>query len=85
MKGVALCRSNRQEEAIKIFDLLLQAEATELDVVLTNKGNAFGELGNWHAALACYERAISVNPNYAPAQRQLAWIMNRLHQGPEPS
>jgi serine/threonine protein kinase len=85
MKAVALCRSGRQRDAIPIFDILLRTEAIELDIVWTNKGNALGELGNWHEALACYECAITANPSYAPAQRQRAWIMSRLQERPERS
>jgi serine/threonine protein kinase len=78
MKAVALCRAGRQREAIPIFDMLLKTEATELDVVWTNKGNALAELGNLEEALTCYERAILENPNYASAQRQREWVAKQL-------
>jgi tetratricopeptide (TPR) repeat protein len=80
LKAVALCRSGRQREAIPMFDILLQGDGTDLDVIWTNKGNALSELGSWREALECYECAIAENPNYAPAQRRRQWVINQLQE-----
>jgi tetratricopeptide (TPR) repeat protein len=83
MKAVALCRAGRQSEAIPMFDVLLNEGSTDPDVVWTNKGNALAELGKLERALACFEQALKLNTNYAPARRQREWVMNALEQRSE--
>jgi serine/threonine protein kinase len=85
MKAVALCRAGRQGEAIPMFDVLLNEGSTDPDVVWTNKGNALAELEKLEDALACFEQALKLNANYAPARRQREWVMNALVRSSEGS
>ena len=78
VKAVALCRLNRQREAIPLFDSLLAVGPAEADVLWTNKGNALAELGDWKSALACFERALAVNSGYEPARSQRAVTLRQL-------
>jgi tetratricopeptide (TPR) repeat protein len=78
MKAIVLCRSGRQREAIPLFDMLLANSTTDMDVLWANKGNALAELGKWSDALSCYDRALAVNPNYAPARSQHDLVVREL-------
>lgn len=74
-KAIALCRMDRQEDAIALFDLLLKRASQETDVIWANKGRALAELERWHEALPCFDRALEINPDYAPASAMRTWLL----------
>jgi tetratricopeptide (TPR) repeat protein len=40
-----------------------------------NRGNAYGKLGQFDKAVAAYSKAIELDPKYAPAHNNLAWLL----------
>lgn len=78
MKAVTLCRLNKQEEAIQIFDAILAKQPAETAVVLTNKGNAFLEMNKSEQALSCFDHALELDPAYVQAWGRRAAVMELL-------
>lgn len=62
------------------IDLLRQAAATAPDSVEAHQslGVAYKQLGQWGDAAQSFERAISVDPNYAPSYFELAELSQSL-------
>jgi tetratricopeptide (TPR) repeat protein len=76
--GVGLCSVNRQEDAIPVFDMALNFEHKEAEVLWSNKGRALAELGKSEMALDCYEEALRIEPTYALALVQSADLKHEL-------
>jgi tetratricopeptide (TPR) repeat protein len=74
-KAAALCRMDRPAEAIPLFDLLTKSQIDEIYVVWANRGQALAELERWDEALASFDRAIEINPDYLPASKMRAWLL----------
>jgi tetratricopeptide (TPR) repeat protein len=75
MRGCIACLKTRGDS-----DLLLENASTDMDVFWTNKGRALAELGNWSAALECFDRALQVNSNYGAALSQRAFALKQLQK-----
>ncbi len=53
----------------------LKSTNQEAEVIWTNKGIALAELERWNEALPCFERALQINPEYAPASGMHSWLL----------
>jgi tetratricopeptide (TPR) repeat protein/S1-C subfamily serine protease len=62
-KGLILYRYKKYQDAIAIYDLIIQEQPGS--VVYNNRGNAKYDSGNKQAAIIDYDRAIQINLNYA--------------------
>lgn len=62
----------------------LLGKAVEIDpghaTVFFNRGNALCELGQWEAALACYDRVIALKSDHADAHYNRGTVLARLRQ-----
>ena len=65
--AILLAANGVYEQAIALFKRLLQSNAAEKDVLLTNIGNAYKDAGQNERALKYFQAAIDHNPAYASA------------------
>lgn len=66
IKAGALLRSERFDEAIKIYTRILSSKK-EYCVAYNNRGTAWEKLGNYKKAIKDYTNAIEISPHYALA------------------
>jgi tetratricopeptide (TPR) repeat protein len=78
MKAIVLFRAKRLHEVVQLFDFLLANSDTDMGVLWTNKGNALAELGDRNGALACFDRALAISPEYRSAAMQKSWVAKQL-------
>ena len=68
--------SDRLTSAIKRYRYQAQLHPDSA-IVQTNLGKLYHKNQQWQEAVCCYEKAISIDGNYAPARKYLAQIVNR--------
>ena len=78
--GMCLVRLNRAQEAISVFDAAI-ASRPALAQTHYRKGWAYESTGDRNAAKRCYERAVTLQPNYSEALSGLAVIAARNGEG----
>lgn len=66
IKGAALLKLGRSEEAIGSFDKAIELKPDYAEAWL-NKGNALNKLGRYKEALKVYDKVIELKPDYAEA------------------
>ena len=65
-KGFSLINEGKYDNAIKIFDEILDTDPRHTDALL-KKGIAFNRLFKYDDALLCYEKIIGIDPNHVDA------------------
>jgi tetratricopeptide (TPR) repeat protein len=75
-KGLALAKSDRNQEAIQYFDKALELDPKNVGA-LVNKGTALYALGRYEAALQCCYRTLSRDPKNAAAQEIKRAVLNK--------
>lgn len=73
-QGVANYRAGDYQQAGQKFNRLNTADAHY------NRGNALALQGNYQAAIAAYEQALTLNPNHADAKYNLEIVKQQLRQ-----
>ena len=72
MIGTALLHSEQFEEAIPYFKKSLRLSPIANNQCLVNLGGAYRFLGRYEEAIATYEKAVQLQPDYVPARVALA-------------
>ena len=62
---------------IALYDHSLKAAGLS-DIILCNRGNAYGEIGNHEQAISDFDRAIQINPDYANAYHDRGVVYGKL-------
>lgn len=71
LQGMKLQRAGDLTGAAKAYDAALSLDANRVDV-LTNLGVVLAQQGKYEQAIAAYQKALRVSPDFAPAQLNLA-------------
>jgi lipopolysaccharide/colanic/teichoic acid biosynthesis glycosyltransferase/Flp pilus assembly protein TadD len=79
--GYAYALDGRNEEAIQLFEELVQDNITYPDIFCT-LGILHDLTGNQRRGLAYLRRALQINPRYRDAQISAATVMERQSEGP---
>ncbi len=66
MDGVGLCGHGKFDEAVTLFDKILEFEPNHTEVLIL-KGHALGQLGKFDEAVIAYDKTIDVDPDYGDA------------------
>ena len=79
--GKAFFHQGRLREALKVYKIALQSkDVVSPEVVYLNMGFCYYRMREWAQAAAAYERAASINPNFAYAYYCLAQVRYRQEQ-----
>ncbi|MBR8827305.1 MAG: tetratricopeptide repeat protein [Gomphosphaeria aponina SAG 52.96 = DSM 107014] len=80
--GVSQSITKRGGEAEKTKEIVRPGVTKEQQSAedLVNLGNMHGERGQWGEAIACYQKAIMINPKFAAAFRNLARVLTHTGQ-----
>jgi len=89
-QGVAAFREGRHDEAAAHFTRLIDKtkDPGVLATAFTNRGLTESRRGNWQQAIDDYREALRLQPKYANAHNNLAWLLatcpdSRLRNGQE--
>jgi tetratricopeptide (TPR) repeat protein len=69
-KGLALLAIGRYQDALDAFSQCTMITINNAEV-WNNKGLTYGALGDYNNAMVCFKRAISIDPAYSEAKRNL--------------
>jgi tetratricopeptide (TPR) repeat protein len=76
-KGMDKVKSMRFDEALHIFERVLEANPT-IPEAWNNKGVVLFRLGKAEEALACYDRTLSIDPENMEALRNKGFVLRGL-------
>ena len=82
IKGIALRKLGRYEEAIRCYDKALDIDPKDA-AAWYNKGIALRKLGRYEEAIRCYDTALDINPKYADAWNNKGFALDELERNEE--
>jgi tetratricopeptide (TPR) repeat protein len=74
LTGIVALREARADEALRLFGQAIALD-DRVPAYHNSQGQAHRALGAGGAAIACYERALSINPNFGPAHGNIAQVL----------
>lgn len=77
-RGVILRKKGLYEESIAQYDKALKASKVEDETIWFNKGYSLAQMREFSKAITCYEKAISIEPEYYRAYNNLGVIHSKV-------
>jgi tetratricopeptide (TPR) repeat protein len=76
-RALSAVRAGRHDEAVELFTKVIDGggEAGLLATALTNRGLVQSRRGEWQRALEDYGEAVRLEPKFAGAHNNLAWLL----------
>ena len=77
-KGIMLGSLGRIKEAMAAFDIAIKLNPQDAGVLWFNKGKVYFDHKNYEEAISCFDRALTLNLQYADAWSYKGFALNRL-------
>lgn len=66
------------QKALDLFDKALKIPSVDTDLILSNRGAVYSNIGDMDAALTCYREAMKINPNNEDVYSNFLYGINYL-------